>query len=242
MADWKGRIWFQTAGATTVAPRVGVIDLATWPTVKWARLGRGEQIWNGFAVTEHGTCAHTSRKLYRLRAGSDDRPRIVWSALYKTSGKTPPGQYSLGSGTSPAILGGGRYVAIADNAAQIHTVVYRTAARLRPGQKRLVGMMPVFKGLAGQAVESSLLAAGRSLIAENNYGHSWSFNQNGDMSSTGGLPGLERVDIKKDGTGLVKVWENDQVASMTTPKLSTKTGLVYVLARTHDDQTGADVY
>jgi len=29
---------------------------------------------------------------------------------------------------------------------------------------------------------------------------------------------------------------------MTTPKLSTKTGLVYVLARTRDDQTGADAY
>ena len=214
MADWKGRIWFPTAGATA-APRVGVIDPATWPKAPWAQLGTGAHIWNGFAVTEHGAYALTLRKLYRLRAGSDDRPRIVWSALYKTSGKTPPGQCSLGSGTSPAILGDGKYVAIADNAAQIHMVVYRTAARLKPGQ----------------AVESSLLGASCSLIAENNYGHSWSFNQNGDMSSTGGLPGLERVDIKKDGTGLVKVWENDEVASMTTPKLSTKTSLVYLLAR-----------
>ena len=62
------------------------------------------------------------------------------------------------------------------------------------------------------------------------------------MSSTGGLPGLERVDVRADGKGLVEVWENDDVASMTTPKLSTKTGLIYVLARTHDDQTAADVF
>lgn len=67
--------------------------------------------------------------------------------------------------------------------------VIRTKDKLARGEKRLLAAIPVFEDMAGQAVESSLLAAGRSLIAENNYGHLWSFNQRGDMSSTGGLPG-----------------------------------------------------
>ena len=247
MADWQGRIWFQTAGTgtrpgTVAAPRVGVIVPSQWPRVKWVKLGAGEVIWNGLAVTEQGTYCLTSKKLYRLRAGDDARPRIVWSAPYETTGKPRSGQYSLGSGTSPTILGGGKYVGITDNARQLHMVVYRTAAKLRPGQKRSVGRLALFKGLAGQAVENSLIGAGRSLIAENNSGYEWSFDADHTMSSTSNLPGIERVDIRKDGSGLVKVWENDDVAAMTTPKLSTKTGLVYVLARTRDDQTGADVY
>ena len=241
MADWEGRIWFQTFGASG-APRAGLFDPATWPTVKWIELGKGEQVWNGFAVDKDAAYVLTSEKLYRLGAGSDGKPRIVWSASYETTGKNRPGQYSLGSGTSPAILGGGKYVTIADAAAHENVLVFRTAAKLKRGQKRLVGSLPLFTSQAGQAVENSLLAAGDSIVAENNFGYTWAFAPDGAMSSTGGLPGLERVDVRADGKGLVKVWENDEVASMTTPKLSTKTGLIYVLAREKDEQTAADVY
>jgi hypothetical protein len=40
---------------------------------------------------------------------------------------------------------------------------------------------------------------GTKAIAENNYGYAWSFAPNGEMSSTPGLPGLERVDVRGDG-------------------------------------------
>ena len=241
LADWKGRIWFQTFGAAG-APRVGIVDPAAWPRVRWVELGKGEQVWNGFAVDRDAAYVLTSEKLYRLGAGSDGKPRIVWSASYETTGENRSGQYSLGSGTSPTIFGGGKYVTITDNAEQLKVLVFRTAAKLRRGQGRLLAQLPVFTGQAGQGVEDSLLAAGTAIIAENNYGYSYSIDASGTMSSTPALPGLERLDIGADGKSLVKVWENDEVSSTSTPKLSTKTGLVYVLAREKDEQTAADVY
>jgi len=49
------------------------------------------------------------------------------------------------------------------------------------------------------------------------------------------------MDIRPDGKGLRVVWVNDEVRSVTGPKLSTKTGLIYVSER-QDDLNGVDAY
>jgi len=66
---------------------------------------------------------------------------------------------------------------------------------------------------------------------------------------TPSLPGFERIDIDANGKGCHKVWTNDEVASIVSPHLSTKTGLIYTVARKMDESKtdaqhpyGLDVY
>jgi len=179
MVDWQGRIWFDTRGSADPdnprTPRVGVIDPATYPDIKWIGLDPDvlQQVSNTMAVTKESAFVVSSLKLYEISAGADNQPHVVWSEPYETTGLLKSGQYSLGSGTSPTIFGNGKYVAIADNAEQTHVVVYRTGAKLSPNEKRRVGdPMRVFENMAGSAVENSLLCFGNSIIVENVYGYS----------------------------------------------------------------------
>ena len=163
LPDWRGRIQFATAGLGGEAgPRVGVIDPATWPRAQWVELGKGEHMANGMAVTETASYAITSEALYKLVMNRAGRPRVAWRAGYDHSvDKSQLGQLCLGSGTSPTILGGGEYVTINDSAEQMHVLVFRTATRLEPGQQRLVGSIPVFEGMAGQAAANSIIGLPR---------------------------------------------------------------------------------
>ena len=236
IVDWRGRIWFDTRGSVAdgVAPGVGVIDPRTWPDVGWLRLRTGEQISNTIAVTKQAAFVVTSRRMYEIAAGADAQPHVVWRRAYQTTGQLKPGQYSLGSGTSPTIFGRGRYVAIADNAEQVHVVVYRTG-QLKHGQTRVVGEpMPVFRNMAGSAVENSLLCMRDSIVVENVYGYA--VTKDGTQSPS--LPGFERIDVTRDGRALRKVWVNDDVASTYSPRLSTRTGLVYTESRKVDPHPG----
>ena len=241
LPDWKGRIWFQTAGAGAQdGARVGVIDPAT-AQVRWAELPAGELVENGLAVDRTGAYVLTSAALYKFTAGRDGRPRRAWRAPYDHSvDKSQLGQLAHGSGTSPTILGGGRYVAINDSAEQMHVLVFRTATTLRRGQHRRVGSIAVFKGQAGQACADSLLGYRDTIVVENEYGYMWSWGADGVPTSTANLPGIECLRITKHEK-LVKVWENDEVASNTVPKLSTRTGLIYVMDR-KQDPAGTAVY
>ncbi len=243
LPDWKGRIQFETMGLSGEAgPRVGIIDPATWPQVQWLELAKGEFMMNGMAVTKTASYAITSGALYKLVIGDDDRPRVVWRAAYDHSvDKSQLGQLCPGSGTSPTILGGGRYVTINDSAEQMHVLVFRTATRLKPGQRRLVGSIPVFTDSAHQAAANSILGYRDSMVIQNSYGHSDAYDKDGFLRSTDSLPGLERIDVRPGGKGLRKVWVNDEVSSVSLPKLSTQTGLIYVVER-QDDGAGVDVY
>ena len=243
LPDWSGRILFETAGeGEATGPRVGVIDPATWPHVEWVELGKGEQMANGMAVTKTASYAITSKALYKLVVGGDGRPRVVWRAGYDHSvDKSQLGQLCVGSGTSPTILGGGKYVTINDSATPMKVLVFRTATKLKPGQRRLIGSTPVFADLAGQAAANSILGYRDSMVIQNSYGHSDAYDKDGFLRSTDSLPGLERIDIKPGGKGLRKVWVNDEVTSVNLPKLSTQTGLIYVIDR-QDDEASVDVY
>ena len=246
MLDWQGRLWLTTAGTGRPAT-VGVLNPATYtneePNVHWLELP-GELIRNTFPVTKVGvdrTAAYvdTSLHMYRIEAGPNDIPEVVWSEPYDTSGELKPGQYELGSGTSPTILGEGKYVAITDNASPMKVVVFRTDAQLDPGEERIVCEVPVFENTPG-ALSNSLVGSRLSLIATNNYNYLWNWHTG--QTEVPSEPGAERIDIDPNGRGCMKVWTNTEMATTTSPRLSTKTGLIYTVAREYDDQNDLYVY
>ncbi len=242
MPDWEGRLWF----ATRKAGVIGVFDPATRTVLGTLRLN--EEISNSFAMADDGAYVVSTGAMYRLTAGPDGVPRVVWRSVYQNSGIKKPGQLSAGSGTSPTILDGGKYVAINDNAEQMHVVVYRTAVdhkAAEPVDQVPVCEMPVFPRGAG-ATEDSLIGFGRSLIVANEYGYRVDKET---RKSTPTVPGIARVDIDPNGRGCALIWANYEVAApQVGPKMSTKTGLVYFFTRKYDktvpgyEPDGLDVY
>jgi hypothetical protein len=250
--DWQGRIWFYLSGspATETSPAIGgavyVLDQAKYPdddAVKFYKFEDDEQIRNSLAITRTGVYVVTSKKMYRFGLDLDGDP--VWGAEYDNCGHEKPGQYNAGSGTTPTILGNGKYVAITDNAEpHMQVVVFRTDKQQDP-EKQIVCEVPVFLYAEGGALDNSLIGSGFSLIVENNYGYVPNFEE---MTVTDSEPGFERIDIDPNGKGCTKVWVNDKVASTASGKLSSRTGLLYTYARQYDDygdkdpETGVWVY
>jgi hypothetical protein len=119
-------------------------------------------------------------------------------------------------------------------------VVFRTDERLNPNEKRIVCQVPVFENEAGGALSNSLIGSRLSLTATNNYRYwfDWATGQLKESSA----PGVERIDIDPNGKGCTKVWANTEVATTTSPRLSTKTGLIYTMARKYDDENDVYVY
>jgi hypothetical protein len=236
LPDSNGLLWFvaKTDGV------VGTLNFAT-RAVRTMKVGHGSvgEIENSFATgAGGGVYIASDRKMYRFEAGKNGAPKITWQATYPNSFEHKPGQVDDGTGTTPTIMPGG-YVSITDNADPMDVVVYRTAVhptgrvrrhgRLRPvGLPRRVCTVPVFKRGASDT-ENSLLAAGRSMIVENNYGYSGpTAVENGGMTA----PGFARVDINTDGNGCRLVWTNYSVAGPTVvPKLSTGAGLIYTYTK-----------
>jgi hypothetical protein len=225
LPDFDGRIWF----VSKQNAKIGTLDRKSGD-LKLIQLDDDEEIENSFAVASGGVYIVSNKRMYKLKAGSDNTPKILWQAKYPNSGIVKPSQVDAGSGTTPTIMDGG-YVAIADNADPMNIVVYRTKTNLKEGQKRTVCKVPVFDQGAS-ATENSLIGTKRSLIVENNYGYQDPFGPNTGAVTT---PGFARVDIDKDGKGCTKKWTNTEVSSPTVvPKLSTKTGLVYTYSRPAD--------
>ena len=77
------------------------------------------------------------------------------------------------------------------------------------------------------ATDQSLIGAGRSLIAENNYGYTIAATQGGGTST----PGLQRVQVSKELDGCRTVWRSEEIAPSVVPKASAKTGLVYTYTK-----------
>ncbi len=216
LPDFQGRIWF----VSKRDGKIGTLD----PRSRRVRIRRtGEEIENSFAVGRDGIYVVSDRRMFRLNAGRDGRPRVTWSVRYRNSGIHKPSQVDAGSGTTPTILPDG-YVAITDNADPMDVVVYRTARKLRRGVRRTVCTVPVFRRGAS-ATENSLIGSGRSLIVENNYGYQDPFGPLAGSVSTGGFA---RIDIARGGRGCHRVWTNTTVhAPSVVPKLSARTQIVY---------------
>jgi hypothetical protein len=213
LPDWSGRLWFATTEGVVgwVGRRSGAVHSADL----------GEPIGNSFMVDELGSVyIVTDAALYRLRARQGE-VRTLWRHGYPNTGDVKPGQTQAGSGTTPTLLGDGRWVAITDNADPINALVFQRARH--PDGRRLVCREPLFEEGAS-ATDQSLIGAGRSIVAENNYGYTLA------SATTGGgaiQPGLQRVDVDRDGRGCRTVWRSDERAPSVVPKLSLGSGLIY---------------
>jgi hypothetical protein len=239
LPDSNGLLWIVTKTDGVVA----TLNFTTGK-VDSVRLGNGAdaEIENSFATDQHGgVYIDTNRKLYRFGAGPDGVPRIVWQVTYPNSGVHKPGQVDDGTGTTPTVMDGG-YVNITDNADPMDIMVYRTAPhpfrwvrvrvrghghrrqrRRRIALPRQVCRVPIFSKGAS-ADENSLIVAGRSMIAENNYGYTDPTSVQGKTTS----PGFARVDINRNGRGCHRVWLNTtSVAPTVVSKLALASGLVY---------------
>jgi outer membrane protein assembly factor BamB len=245
IVDFEGRYWFYVARSATVyllnpATFRGIGDL------KSINLHPGEFIRNGMAFAEDGGVYIVSTNaMYRVDAGADDQPRQTWRQEYITDNQVRPGQTERGSGTTPTILGEGKYVAITDDDVQMHVVVYRTDARLEAGKERVVCRVPVFDFPEGGrgANWNSLVGLHDSIIVQNtaDYHWDWADYHNAHLQ-TPSKPGIERIDIDPDGKGCTKVWVNKQVAGVMTLKLSTRTGLIYTQNRMWDAANNVNAY
>ncbi|MCW2991954.1 MAG: hypothetical protein JWM73_2548 [Solirubrobacterales bacterium] len=220
LPDFQGRIWF-------VSKKGGTIGILDPKSRKLTSIKLGEEIENSFTIDRDAVYIVSDKRMYRFGVGKDGKPKVQWKVTYANSGIVKPSQVDAGSGTTPTITNGG-FVAITDNADPMNVVVYRTARKLRKGQKRTVCAIPVFdKGAS--ATENSLIAAGRAFFVENNYGYQDPF---GPMSGAVTTPGLARVDIDKSGKRCHKVWTNTTERVPTAvSKVSTRTGLLYTYTR-----------
>jgi hypothetical protein len=223
LPDSRDLEWF-------VARRDGVVGTLNLKTgsVHVIRLGHAmsNEITKSIATDSHGgVYVDTNRKLYRFTAGSGGVPKVSWQIRYANDGRKKPGQLDAGTGTTPVVLGAGRYVTINDNADPMDVMVYRTAVR---AAHRTVCRVPVFKR-GRSADENAFIGAGRSIVVENNYGY-----QTPADTSNGGLtaPGFARVDIDRSGTGCRLVWTNriDRAPTVVS-KLSLNNGLLYTYTK-----------
>lgn len=243
MVDFHGRYWINKGGTSTIYllnPKTAKPPYNDLPQVN---LSAGESTRNGMALTKEGTAyIVTTQQMYRVDAGADDQPYVVWSMPYETNGEVRSGQYELGSGTTPTILGEGKYVAITDNAEQMHVVVYRTDARLKKSEERVVCKVPVFNfpGGGAGANSNSLIGIHNSLVVQNTYGYLFDW-VSGTLKNPGAA-GYERIDIDPNGKGCTKVWSNTEVATTQAGKYSTKTGLIYTHNRKYDTENDVNVY
>src|SRR3954468_23871766 len=229
LPDWFGTIWFASTkgGVGRSDPKPGAVHVRDFK----------EPIGNSFAVDEWGSAyVVTDAALYRLDTGSDGAPHVVWRQPYPNIGTQKPGQTEKGSGTTPTIMAGG-LIAITDNADPMDVVVYRRQARLRK-KPRQVCAMPVFRAGAS-STDQSLIAAGRAIVVENNYGYTGPTSTENGASTE---PGVWRVDVRADRRGCRVVWRNDEVrAPSSVPKLNLSNGLVYAYEKEARDD-GSDLW
>ena len=217
LPDWHGLIWYVTeqGGVGTVDPRTG--------RVRSLRL-KGEKIVNSFATDETGGVYIVSdHALYRFDSGRAGRPRVTWREPYDRGSTQKPGQLSQGSGTTPTLVGRD-LVTITDNAdPRMRVLAFKRTAE--PVRKRQVCAQPVFRRGAS-ATENSIVAAGRSVLVENNYGYTGPAST---MNGASTAPGVARVDLGPHGCSVR--WTSEETAPTSVPKASLANGLLYVYTK-----------
>ena len=221
MPDWDGRIWFVTKGGG-----VGTIDRSTG-RVRSLRLP-GESIVNSFATDETGGVYIVSdHALYRFDATAAGAPRVTWRQKYDRGSQQKPGQLSQGSGTTPTLIGRD-LVVITDNADPRMRVVAYQRGRSVTGPRKVCQAAVFAKGAS--ATENSLVAAGRTVLVENNYGYQ---NPSSTMFGRTTSPGVARVGVGRSNCGVK--WTSPVVAPTSVPKVSLRSGLLYVYGKPGGD-------
>lgn len=166
-----------------------------------------------YVVSTHAT--------YRLDANRRGRPAVTWREPYDRGTRQKPGMLSQGSGTSPTLVGR-KWIVVADNAEpRMRVLAYD---RRRGVKHRLKCRVPVF-GRGASATENSLVAAGRSVIVENNDGYD---GVPATMFGRSTTPGIARV---RFGRRCGVAWTNRSVAPTSVPKASLASGLVYAYTK-----------
>ena len=222
LPDWEGRLWFVSRNEGIV----GALDQRNGRLLGFRRTG--EAIGNSFAVDDTGgVFVVTDAAQYRFDAGRRGRPQVSWRLPYDNVGIQKPGQFDAGSGTTPTLMGR-RYLSITDNADPMQVVVLRRDRRLPRGSRRRVCEAPVFERGAS-ATENSIVATGRSMVIENNYGYAPPPFATEDGNTT--VPGVTRVDIRRGGRGCRTVWRSREISPSTVPKLSLANGLIYLYTK-----------
>jgi hypothetical protein len=204
LPDWSGRLWFASRDGV-FGTEAGHVQL--------------EPIGNSFAVAEHAVYVVTDAALYKFTAAADGTPVQRWRVPYPNVGTTKPGQTQAGSGTTPTLMAR-NLVAITDNADPMNVRVYTRAGREKCSA-------PVFEAGAS-ATDQSLIAVGRSLVAENNFGYSGPAATELGRTTT---PGLARVDVSPDLKRCTVRWTSKETAPSVVPKVSLPNGLLYTYTK-----------
>ncbi len=214
---------------------------------------KGEGAENGISSNEHGAVILTNKACYMLEA--DNGVKVLWRTAYESNGTNDAqegsgytgGGLAYGSGTTPTLTKD--LVLFTDNLDPVNLI----AISAKTGE--VVATVPVLEKLGEDvpvSVENSILVysgseertsvlvcnwfgAGNAALSEpdadssvqtyaNIYDENWTNYGNEYLA-----PGVERVDIVKDGNTYIgeKVWFRDDIRDTAMIKLSTATGYFY---------------
>lgn len=252
LPDWSGRLWFVTTGGLVgIADANGtgakVLQLRTpahgEPT---SNQGKAEPVGNSFAVDESGGVFIVSEEAqYRLDADRSGAPRFTWRIPYNRGTRTKPGQVNFGSGTTPTLIGSassprGGYLAILDNADPFMHIDIYARGRTAGSATAPVCSVPIFKSHPNAGSdENSLIVAGDSIFAENNYGTMGAVDPQAGTTRTVAttVPGLERVDFDRRTMRCSSRWLNDtQRVPTAVSKVATGSGLLFTYTHPAPDE------
>jgi hypothetical protein len=219
LPDWYGNYWAVTSNGFVWVQN-------SFDSNPYVMELSGEEIANSIAIDETGGVFVVSdHAMYRFDyANLRDNNTYTWRESYDRGINTKfpkPGQFSIGSGTTPTLLDldNAQYVAITDNAEpQMNIVVYRREADLDPSISRVVITQPVFEKFGCN--ENSLIGTAGSYIAENNYGNS--VREYTEKTQT--LPGLTMLSVSESKI----LWDNETIRiPSVVSKASIPDGLIY---------------
>ena len=198
-----------------------------------------EEIQNSFSVGKDGVYIVSNAALYKFYFNEKTKAIELdpkWAETFKKGDLVydndlvnKPGHLNKGSGTTPTLMDD-RFVAICDNAGdRVNLCVYRQ------DNGELVSKLPLFES-QGSAVENSAVAYDNSFIVSNTYGYVDPF----DVNDTPG--GIMRFDFNEQKGTFEKVenWPASGTydCKTATPKISTKTGMIYVYNRAEEETNG----
>ncbi len=215
MPDHNGLIWWVTRNG-----RIGSLDPKTAKVI--ATNFGGEEVQNSFALDKNGAYVVTDHAMYHM-ALEDGLPVQKWRLAYDRGTGRKIGSINQGSGTSPTILGGGKYVTWTDNADDKIAIIIAHIGDVPEGRNRQICRVPIFAS-GGSATDNSMIGYKRSVIVENNHGYTNAVIQKDYGDVTGGVV---RVDVREDETGCDVIWESDLKVPSVVPKLSLGNGIAY---------------
>ena len=198
-----------------------------------------EEIQNSYSTSKDGVFIISNVALYKFHFNEETKrieihPKWVESLkngdlFYDNDFTIKPGHLNAGSGTTPTLMDD-RFVAIGDNdTSQINMCIYDQETG------KLLFKHKVFEDGAS-ACENSIVAYKNSFVMANTYGYVDPFRTN---ATAGGIArfdyntstGTFELNTEWPATGLFD-------PKTATPKLSARSGMIYVYNRTDEDSDG----